>query len=81
MTTNRVISLCRAAWLDQYTGQTMINNGIRSKTTYRRYLYLLTTMALVPAFVGIYWLSFWLRFGDSWTTRNWRVSARRSAGS
>ena len=62
MTTNRVISLCRAAWLDQYTGQTMINNGIRSKTTYRRYLYLLTTMALVPAFVGIYWLSFWLRF-------------------
>ena len=40
----------------------MINDGIRSKATCRRHLYLLTTMALVPAFVGIYWLSFWLRF-------------------
>jgi FlaA1/EpsC-like NDP-sugar epimerase len=40
----------------------MIRSGIRSKTDYRRYLYLLTTTALLPTFVGIYWLSFWLRF-------------------
>ena len=40
----------------------MIGNGIRSKAACRRHLYLLTTMMLVPAFVGIYWLSFWLRF-------------------
>ena len=30
--------------------------------SWRRHLYLLTTAALLPAFAGIYYLCFWLRF-------------------
>ncbi len=39
-----------------------MGNRFFSRSTFRGHLYLLTTMMLVPAFVGIYWLSFWLRF-------------------
>ena len=39
-----------------------MGSGAPSAPAVRRYLYLLTTMVLVPVFVGIYWLSFWLRF-------------------
>jgi FlaA1/EpsC-like NDP-sugar epimerase len=41
----------------------MFGNSLRSVTgSWRHSLYLLTTMALLPVFVGIYWLAFWLRF-------------------
>jgi FlaA1/EpsC-like NDP-sugar epimerase len=40
-----------------------LGNNIRPISgSWRHYLYLLTTTTLLPAFVGIYWLSFWLRF-------------------
>lgn len=39
-----------------------MGSNLLSKPTFRGHLYLLTTAALLPAFVGIYWLSFWLRF-------------------
>ncbi len=39
-----------------------MGSGAPSAPVFRRHLYLLTTMMLVPVFVGIYWLSFWLRF-------------------
>ena len=39
-----------------------MGKSLFSRTTFRGHLYLLTTVVLVPAFVGIYWLSFWLRF-------------------
>ncbi len=39
-----------------------MGNNRSSGTALRRHLYLLTTMMLVPAFIGIYWASFWLRF-------------------
>ena len=56
------ISSFRAAWLDQRPGPNIMGNRFFSRSTFRGHLYLLTTMMLVPAFVGIYWLSFWLRF-------------------
>jgi FlaA1/EpsC-like NDP-sugar epimerase len=41
----------------------MLGNNIRPASgSWRRHLHLLTTTALLPAFVGVYWLSFWLRF-------------------
>jgi hypothetical protein len=39
-----------------------MSNCFFSRTALREHLRLLTTMMLVPVFVGIYWLSFWLRF-------------------
>lgn len=39
-----------------------MTNGISCNRILRGHLYLLTTAMLLPAFVGIYWLSFWLRF-------------------
>jgi FlaA1/EpsC-like NDP-sugar epimerase len=41
----------------------MLGSTIRPNPgSWRNHLYLLTTMALLPVFVGIYWLSFCLRF-------------------
>ena len=39
-----------------------MGKSIFSRFFFREDLYLLSTMMLVPAFAGIYWLSFWLRF-------------------
>ena len=50
----------------------MLDNGIRSEPgSWRRYLYMLTTTTLLPAFVGIYWLSYCLRFEGQLGSEEW----------
>jgi FlaA1/EpsC-like NDP-sugar epimerase len=66
-TPTRMTNLRRSSFLDarheQPVGQIVNDDHTSPKTdAWRRHLYLLTTAALLPAFVGIYYLSFWLRF-------------------
>jgi FlaA1/EpsC-like NDP-sugar epimerase len=50
----------------------MFGHSIRLQPGFwRRYLYLLTTAALLPAFAGIYWLSFCLRFEGQLANETW----------